>query len=335
MSKLLTLLFLSFTLFAQQQSVLEEGDAVIENPSYKYVPLADNKVYDVEIIVFAYRNALPNDKTFHNKAVFDDSKALSLDVKPDDYPEIDYVMFEVPATNTSESNKTNDKLNGKTNGTNTTDNEYTIPLEEADDDKQVLVWFEHTPEEFKLTPIWNRLVKKVNIVPLIHKAWRQPETPFEDPTYVKLNNSLPNELLEIEKITPNDVFIEVLDRPSLEVIGNTAVLSAMTIDAQGNFITDEEDTELHENRYADFTLTGMVALSQGRFMHFGNKLNLFRTYNSDDNTLKNMIFSLIERKQMNTDELNYFDSPWFGSIVKITEYTGEQEDDIKNKNSEE
>ena len=33
-----------------------------------------------------------------------------------------------------------------------------------------------------------------------------------------------------------------------------------------------------------------------------------------------MIFSLDEKKQIKVDELNYFDSPWIGSIVKITEY---------------
>ena len=40
-----------------------------------------------------------------------------------------------------------------------------------------------------------------------------------------------------------------------------------------------------------------------------------------------MVFSLTERKQLKPDELHYYDSPWFGSIVKITEYLGEDEND--------
>ncbi len=37
-----------------------------------------------------------------------------------------------------------------------------------------------------------------------------------------------------------------------------------------------------------------------------------------------MVFTLDERRQLKTDQLNYFDSPWFGSIVKISEYVGEE-----------
>ena len=326
MSKLLVLLFLSFTLSAQQQPVLGAEDVVkIENPSYEYVPLADNKVYDVEIIVFAYRNALPNDKTYHNKTVFDDSQALSLDSKPIGTPEIHYGMIDSPTANTYKTDTPSE--------TNTTENKYTIPLEETNDNKQALVWFEHSPEEFKLTEIWDRLVKKDTIVPLIHKAWRQPDTPFENPTYVKLNNTVPKK--KVDNSLSTHEANNPLEEPTIKVVENTAIFNAMTIDADGNFITDTVDDGFHENRYADFTLTGMVALSQGRFMHFGNKLNLFRTYNSEDNTIRNMIFSLIERKQINTDELNYFDSPWFGSIVMITKYTGEQEDDIDTKKNKE
>lgn len=324
MSKLLILLFLNSSLFAQTSSVVNEDNSTIENPSYVYVSLAENKVYDVEIIVFAYKNELPNDKTYLNKAIFDDSQALSLDVKPEETPEIENLMFEVPDADSIDTEKTNNTQSNK--------DEYTIPLEETDDNKRVLVWFEHPKDEMQLTPLWERLVKNSTIVPLIHKAWRQPETPFDNPTYVKLNNTIVEE--KDEYLESSNEPINTLAEPSLEIIKNTAVLNSMTLDANGTFVSESED-DLHENRYADFSLTGMVALSQGRFMHFGHKLNLFRTYNNEENIIKNMVFSLTERKQLDTDALNYFDSPWFGSIVKITEYTGEQEDEIKDDNSEE
>jgi len=88
-----------------------------------------------------------------------------------------------------------------------------------------------------------------------------------------------------------------------------------------------DDSSQELTSYPDKTILGQVALSRGRYLHFGNQINLFRSTavaNADDSKMyRSLIFSLTERKQVKSTELHYFDSPWFGTLVKITRYKGE------------
>jgi hypothetical protein len=287
MYKCLTLLLLPCLLIAQEPTKVEQ------NRLQQYFSLEDNKVYDIEIIVFAYRHALPNFKTYTNTTIVDDTLALELKLKSEESPFskiIEDIDIETPIESTGGSKK------------------YTVSLDEKEDFHHVLSWFNHYEEDFKLIKIWEKLNNQPNIVPLIHRSWRQIETPFDDPTYVKVTNiladddSLPEESIKVEESIVVDI----------------------------NLMADDSITQ-EEMILDDFTLTGMVALSKGRFMHFENNLNLYRTLKDQEgNIVKNMIFSLDEKKQIKVDELNYFDSPWIGSIVKITEY----EEIIDEKNNE-
>jgi hypothetical protein len=238
----------------------------------KYVSLADHKVFDVEIIIFAYKKALPNPNTYTNKAIFDDSEAIELQTKP---PQL--LMLKSPDNDAIEPTENN----------NINENDFTIPLLGEQNNKQALTWFAHDETEFKLVPIWDRLLKQDHIIPLIHKSWRQDETPFGNPVYVKIGN-IPANLNDI--LSP---------------------------------ISTEDDISPLATIYDDYSVQGMIALSKGRFMHFSHSINLFRSYQTGEqlSETKNMVFSLTERKQVKTDELHYFDSPWIGSIVKITEFT--------------
>ena len=69
MFKYLILLFFPITILAQQTSPIDEDLLLEENGIQQYVSLEDNKVYDIEIIVFAYQHPLPNYKTYTNKAI--------------------------------------------------------------------------------------------------------------------------------------------------------------------------------------------------------------------------------------------------------------------------
>jgi hypothetical protein len=187
--------------------------------------------------------------------------------------------------------------------------DYIVPLDNSKSNQQALTWFNHNEEDFKLKNIWDKLTKQPNIIPLIHRSWRQTETPFQEPTYVNIINLIPENELPIEVNSFNDS--RTLNDDSL---------------LDGDILPSEPEI------LDDYTLTGMVALSKGRFMHFENSLNLYRTLKDQDgNIVNNMIFSLDEKKQVKVDELNYFDSPWIGSIVKITEY----EEVIDEENNEE
>lgn len=284
MYKCLILLLLPCLLIAQEPTEVEQ------NPLQQYVSLEDNKVYDIEIIVFAYQKALPNYKSYTNSAIFDDTLAIDLTLKPDDIP---YVQMDLINSDENQEEPLVDK------------DDYTVPLDDTKSNQQILAWFNHNEDDFKLKNIWNKLIKQSNITPLIHRSWRQTETPFQEPTYVNIINPLP----EKNSFSSTNSFS---DNNSLN---------------DENLLVDDSllnDPEILE----DLTLTGMVALSKGRYMHFENKLNLYRILKDEDgNVVKNIIFSLNERRQLKTDQLNYFDSPWIGSIVKITEFTGEAIDE--------
>ncbi len=299
MPKFIVPLLVSFALFAQDITQNIDQDEV-DIGHHRYVSIEDNKVYDVEIIVFAYQNTLPNQHTFINKPIFDDFTALALEEKPED---LEFTRMMDTAINEDEESPETTSSNAS---------EFTVSLDEDKSNIEVLTWFKHDAEFYQLTDIWEKLLKQQNIVPLVHQAWRQTETEFNKPVYVKISNlvedSDPEEPLE------SDLLEQTL------LIKNTSVVSV------------ENDEMLADKPiYSDYSLKGMVALSKGRYIHFGNKLNLFRTYNDNEDNLqlKNMVFSLTERRQVKVDQLHYFDSPWFGSIVKITEFTGEEQDEEK------
>ncbi|HFC29806.1 MAG TPA: hypothetical protein ENJ44_02055 [Oceanospirillales bacterium] len=217
-----------------------------KNQAARYYSLANNRVYDVEIILFTYNNSLPVAENYSNKPIFQTDDAYFLEPKPTQLP---FIKKSIDSSNNAE---------------------YTVKIDDKSSDIQVLAWFEHDKSFYKLNGIWEKLQKSNNITPLIHKAWRQPQTPFKKPEYVQIAN-YDGDLLPLP----------------------------------------------------DLTVTGKVALSKGRFLHFGHKLNLFRTFVDSIGNPKNIIFALTERKQVKPNELHYFDSPWFGSIVKITKVTGE------------
>jgi len=234
-------------------------NAVAQNlKSPEYIQLSTQNVYDVEIIVFAYNTALPNVQTYVNKPIFDTSLAYLLDFNNEDLPLVK-------------------KADAQEN-----DSQYTIDIEAKGEGVLALAWFEHDASHFQLNNLWDKLLKNPSTTPLLHRAWRQPETLFESPEFVNIK--------AVDKIVDN-------------------------------IITENEI-------YPDGTLQGQVALSKGRYMHFTNQINLFRTTNTADDVFvddaKNIIFSLTERKQVKSGELHYFDNPWFGALVKITQFKGEQ-----------
>lgn len=244
----------------------------------EYVSLSKQHVYDVEIIVFAYNTALPNIQTYNNKPIFDTSLAYELMQKPEDLPLVQ---------------KKQDALQ---------DDQYTINIEGKEDAISVLAWFEHSPEAFQLNSIWDKLQKQASIIPLVHRAWRQPETLFDSPQFIKINSLQPPEnTLDNEKqtvLTPN-------------------ASESLTVD--------------NKTIYPNNTILGEVALSKGRYLHFSHQLNLFKSIkqyeDDDDEYTQNQIFSLTEREQVKSGELHYFDNPWFGTLVKITKYNGETQDE--------
>lgn len=258
MIKYFTLALITFNVFAQD----------IKAP--EYIPLASQKVFDVEIIVFAYTTALPNAKTYRDKPIFDDSLAYSLNFKPEEAELI------------------------KNESAQNTDEEFTINIDKKESPLLALAWFEHQATQFQLNSIWDKLQAQESTTPLIHRAWRQPETLFESPQFVRIN-TLTDLELDTEENYKNISIDENLTQPNNKIIGQ-------------------------------------VALSKGRYMHFTNQINLVKTLEQvSEDDRKNMIFSLTERQQVKNGELHYFDNPWFGTLVKVTQFDGEQSNEDNNE----
>jgi hypothetical protein len=226
--------------------------------------MEEDKVYDVEIIIFAYDTPLPDATTYKNSTLVNTEGSLVLEYKPEDYSFVQEIQH-------------------------ADSEELTLPIDGDSNDSQALIWFKHDDSFLKLKDLWEKLDKSPSTRPLLHQAWRQTASEFGNPSYVNL----------IETEESNDDAIN------------------------DNRIDDSLDDEFTSEVLTDDLLNGKVALSKGRYLHFGHKLNLQRTYQKLDE-IKAMSFSLLERKQVKTDELNYFDNPWFGSIVKVTLYTGEE-----------
>ncbi len=249
MTRLLNLIFVLFSFNALAQNI----------KSPEYIPLGEQKVYDVEIIIFAYDKILPNTYTYTNKPIFDTSLAFELAFKPDD-------VALIKKAEVKENN-----------------GQYTIDINGKQSSDLVLAWFEHDASQFQLTNVWEKLQNNPTITPLMHRAWRQPETEFESPQFVKVS-SIPE-----QNYTDDDSMIS----------------------------------------YPNNSILGQVALSKGRYLHFSNQLNFFRSQNLNEEAedRRNFVFSITEREQVKSGELHYFDNPWFGMLAKITQYTGEVNDE--------
>ena len=120
MLKFFVPLLFTFVVIAQETIKFTKNALIEENPIHKYVSLKDNKVYDIEIIIFAYHHPLPNSKTYSNQAIYDDSAALTLQLKPKDLPfiqameaeeHVDSESFEISALNTLDTLDTSENKN--------------------------------------------------------------------------------------------------------------------------------------------------------------------------------------------------------------------------------
>lgn len=293
MPKFITLLVLPFIVTAQNTTDNLSPDEQAIKGHHQYVSTENGKIYDIEIIIFAYKNALPNANTYQDKFTINHDNALWLQPKPADLMET-----------LSNGSMVQDQQNLANNSHSSQDNtkEYTVNIGETTDKQKILAWFQHNPQHHKLSAIWQRLLKNSNIVPLSHQNWRQQQTAFDSPVYVNIGHQ-----------NNSNNPIEADSEMSVEDDFSTTENSNNSLDA---LILTEQEV------FPDFHLTGKVALSKGRFIHFSNHLKLYRQYYDGDGYLKNMTFSLQERRQIKPNELHYFDSPWLGSIVKVTEFTG-------------
>ena len=208
-------------------------------------------VYDVEAIVFTRLQPQPPAKTIANAEFFNLDGAVV--VEPRLFEESIYI------DQTKESTE-----------------KWNVPVEEQTQIGEALVWYADDDNK-KMYGVWQKLQQSSEYQPLLHKQWRQPYTPFNNPQYVimdeiyQVNNSMDDEPLSVvEFYSP---------------------------------LQNIEDQKLH----------GKVALSRGRFSHLHVKMNLVRVNLNDER----IVYAIDESRQIQLDQLHYFDHKEFGVIIQV------------------
>jgi len=231
-------------------------------------------VYDIEMIVFAKKLPQPSASSIKNARNIDVSDARILDYNEESLP-----LFRPIEEATTDNEGQN--------------NQWNIPIKAKKNLMQVLVWYYQNPEkDFKLNAVTDKLKTDIHIETLMHLRWRQVPTRFTNPQYIAINSAVTN--VKTDKEIPID---------------QTQNNMFSTVKPQQTFSREEITPQLTP----DFTVSGKVALSVGRFMHFHVKLNLFRV----NEYMENIIYVIEQQRQIKLGRLHYFDHPEFGVILKV------------------
>ncbi|WP_395375431.1 CsiV family protein [Marinicella sp. W31] len=219
-----------------------------------YISVENGKgVYDVEIIVFTRLQPQPPAKTIANAQFINLDGAVLVEPRLPDQ--------EVYINQTQENTE-----------------QWNVPVEEQSQTGQALVWYE-TDDSKKMHGVLQKLQQSQEYQPLLHKLWRQPFTPFNNPQYVIMD-----EIYQLN--SPMD------DEP-ISVLETFSPLQNIT----------------------DKTLHGKIALSRGRFSHLHVKMNLVRVNLNDER----IVYAIDETRQIQLNQLNYFDHREFGVLIQVRE----------------
>ena len=180
------------------------------------------------------------------------------------------------------------------------DPEPGLPAAQADiyranlpDDLEVI-----TGKSTLMDNIWRRLRSSKGYRPLLYSAWQQNRVDYYPPVHIHDQQLLDSQL-----------------RPP------TAVMVA-------DLTADDPLSAYRSNLYQ---LDGSAQLRRSRFLHLDLDLELREkpqgtvteaaysnpVFSADDNT-HYQVFSLDQSRQVQTDRVQYFDTPYFGALVLVT-----------------
>ena len=129
--------------------------------------------------------------------------------------------------------------------------------------------------------VWNRLRSSAGYRPLLYRGWIQYATPMTEPLPARLHG---------------DTVFETTAEPG---IGGAA--------------------DPH------FRLEGFISFSKGRFYHIKLGLEWRESAASDIaphpdlEALKYQVYALRQQRQILLDAVTYFDTPWLGALVRVSE----------------
>jgi hypothetical protein len=216
------------------------------------------------------------------------------------------------------------------------------------------------PEQYRLNEAYQKLVDSEDYLPLLHVAWRQIIPPREKPDHIfiddQLDDPLPNETVTPEEVPPLDQALPA-DGGTPEVIPPVDEAPPLAgVDLQPGSDTTGEDSFLEQPLEVTppiHTLSGIISIGVGRYLHVGVDLLLYKPQlqNMDMETGGEMppaadlgtplpplaaetpsegedeavpppeFFRIQGNLRMRSGEVHYLDHPLVGMLILFTPYT--------------
>ena len=255
--------------------------------------LAESGAYRVEVIVFRNLGVLTESVEVDNLRSFLQFPSL-------EEPLLHKDLFNNPA------DETPDQL---------PDDLATVLRYDLPDDLNVV-----TQKSTRMDAVWRRLRSSQGYRPLLYAAWEQNRTDYYPPMRIHDQQIIDSQLRPPTHIMIADLAAE--DPPPTHIV-----------------ITDlavEDPPPVYYNNF--YRIDGSVQLRRSRFLHlfldleireekpetpvepdfFGSGNTQTGPDNSDQDNIQHGIFALKQNRQVRTNRMQYFDTPYFGALVLVS-----------------
>lgn len=189
-------------------------------------------------------------------------------------------------------------------------------LEETDLPDDLLVI---TEKSDYMNNIWRRLRSSKEYRPLLFGAWEQNRTDYYPPLRIHDETLIATELRPPTAIMIADLTAE---EPLAEYVSSFYRLDGSVQLRRSRFLHIYIDLEIRESTALEPVVSEQTIVSDSQ-TNFFNPSELSDTGMADESL--HSIFRLMQNRQVRTGDLQYFDSPYFGALVMVTQVSVLQE----------
>lgn len=202
--------------------------------------------------------------------------------------------------------------------------------------------FEVTEQSDAMRRVWGRLLRSPAHEPLHYAGWQQQAYPPEEQNPVRIHDDIPlaePEAREVDLNEPDQSPREdQLEVPTIDLSTNMPAIgddgSIEDLPEPGESAAGEEE-EIDEAEYTSYRLDGQLSLVQRKFLHLDldiewRELVELQLLIGEEpaEALTFSLYTVLQRRQVLEDRLEYFDTPWLGAITLITEIELPEEPEV-------
>lgn len=189
-------------------------------------------------------------------------------------------------------------------------------LEESDLPDDLLVV---TEKSDSMDNVWRRLRSSKEYRPLLFGAWEQNRTDYYPPLRIHDETVIATELRPPTAIMIADLTAE---EPLAEYISSFYRLDGSVQLRRSRFLHIYIDLEIRESAAIEPVVSEQTAVSNSQ-ANFFNPSEPSDTGMADESI--HNIYRLMQNRQVRTGELQYFDSPYFGALVMVTQVSAAEQ----------